>query len=106
MVPSVVLTANAWLSPGPGARGLSNGNTHESPEPEPVPAWVVPPAVDPLPAPSLGTSTSASCGCERVGRASPCGQAVTIRPYCPGLSPPRAACGTTAAAACWSVPPS
>src|SRR4029077_17226190 len=52
---SVVLTANAWLSPLPGASGLLNGNTQD---------------LASLPEPSLGTSTRASTGLSAVGRAS------------------------------------
>src|SRR6478752_1145327 len=54
--PSVVLTANAWLSPAPGGPGRLNGKTHAGR------AAVVPPR-----APPLGTRTSASSGWRRVG---------------------------------------
>src|SRR6187200_3439415 len=51
IVLSVVLTANAWLSPLRGASGLLNGNTQD---------------LASLPEPSLGTSTSAGTAWARV----------------------------------------
>src|SRR3954471_21635619 len=50
VVPSVVFTASAWLSPGSGASGLLKGKTH---------AWSA--------SPPWGVSTRASSGCARLG---------------------------------------
>ena len=105
---SVVLTASAWLSPSPGASGLLNGNTHGCGVRR-VPgrcragaswrrrrsAWLpsAAPAAAPVESPvrgagvPRGTSTSASCGCSRVGRASPSAQPVTSVPCWPSTRP-------------------
>src|SRR3954470_17456267 len=57
IVLSVVLTANAWLSPLPGASGLLNGNTHGTAS-LPDASLPDPSLPDPsLPEPALGTST-------------------------------------------------
>src|SRR4051812_30897559 len=91
-VPSVVLAASAWLSPGPGASGLLNGKTQ---------AWL---------GSSFGTTTRASWGLLFVGNGWDLSHTAWTWPRPPAVgstdaagraAPPRISCRTVPRSPGW-----